>query len=166
MEFQVPQFIEQKPKIIGPLTLVQFFYLAGGAAISFLAYNLFAFPLWCIIALLAMGAAVALAFVKINGQEMIKTIGSIFSYLAKPKTYTWQRQRAETAIEVSDESIKTLRQKMGIQEKMKSLALKMTVGKISDKKEEGEQKGRRVGEGFEVVTYLTGEQKVAKRVDY
>src|SRR3989344_2665997 len=35
MEYQVPQFIEVEDKIIGPLTLKQFIYLAGEAGFSY-----------------------------------------------------------------------------------------------------------------------------------
>ena len=35
MQFQTPQFIETENKIIGPLTLKQFFYLAVGFGVSF-----------------------------------------------------------------------------------------------------------------------------------
>ena len=34
MMFSVPQFIDVEDKIIGPLTLKQFIYLAGGAGLS------------------------------------------------------------------------------------------------------------------------------------
>ncbi|MFB6212783.1 MAG: PrgI family mobile element protein, partial [Candidatus Magasanikbacteria bacterium] len=47
-KFQVPQFIEQKPKIVGPLTLQQFIYLASAAAVSFLSFYMFS-PLFSVI---------------------------------------------------------------------------------------------------------------------
>lgn len=162
MEFQVPQFIEQKAKIVGPLTIVQFFYVAGAGAVSFISYNIFPLFLWLIVTLIVAGIAVSLAFVRINGQDMVKIIGSLFQYFLKPKTYTWQRQTAKTTLELSDEDLANIRRSMGIQSKLKSLALKISVGKIFNKgATTAEDKER-----YQVVTYLTGEQKVAKRVDY
>ena len=34
MQFQVPQFIETEDKVVGPLTLRQFMYIAGAGAAS------------------------------------------------------------------------------------------------------------------------------------
>ncbi len=163
MEFQVPQFIEQKAKIVGPLTLVQFFYVAGAGAVSFIAYNILSPFLWVIITLIVLGIAGTLAFVKINGQEMIKVLGSITKFYFAPRMYTWQRQTAKTTLELSDEDIESLRKNMSIGSKLKSLALKVSVGRIlgKDQPKEGDREGH-----YEVVTYLTGERKVAKRVDY
>ncbi len=164
MEFQVPQFIEQKAKIVGPLTLAQFFYLAGAAAVSFVAYNIFNAFIWIFVTLIAFTAGVALAFVKVNGQDMTKVLRSIFSYFTQSRTYTWQRQLAQTTLELSDEDLNNLRKNMSIQEKLKSLALKVSVGRILGKGLPGEEDKKKGG--YEVVTYLTGEQKLAKRVDY
>ena len=41
MRFQVPQFIEVEDKIFGPLTLKQFLYTAGGAAVGFIIWSIF-----------------------------------------------------------------------------------------------------------------------------
>ena len=38
MQFQVPQFIDVENKIIGPLSLRQFLYLAGAGLISFMLF--------------------------------------------------------------------------------------------------------------------------------
>ncbi|MCL4399734.1 PrgI family protein [Patescibacteria group bacterium] len=162
MEFQVPQFIEQKPKIVGPLTLIQFFYLAGAGAVSFIAYNLFNVFLWVIVTFIAFGAGIALAFVKINGQDMTKVLGSVVRFLFSSRVYTWQRQVAKTTLELSDEDLENLRKKMGIGERLKSLALKVSVGRVLSKDQPKENEEDK----YEVVTYLTGERKVAKRIDY
>ncbi len=71
MEYQVPQFIEVEDKIVGPLTLKQFIYLAGsaGLVVLFFAY----LPLW-LGALLSIPVAVlgaALSFYKMNGKPFI-----------------------------------------------------------------------------------------------
>ena len=75
MRYQVPQFIEIEDKIFGPLTIKQFVYLAGGAALAYLVYaSLNAhIPLFLTIVLMVPPAAlgVALAFYKINGKPFI-----------------------------------------------------------------------------------------------
>ena len=161
--FQVPQFIEQKSKIIGPLTLPQFLYISTAAGISFLAFYIFNLFFWFIVTAVLAGVATALAFVKINGQGLPKILQSAFSYLWRPRTYTWQRAVAETVLDVSElEKLKEIRNKMSIQEKLKSVALNITTGKIfSPKKLRKEQRNP-----YRVVTHLTGEREVAKKVDY
>ena len=74
MEYQVPQFIEVEDKIIGPLTLRQFIYVAGtaGLCIIFFFYLNFVFAL--ILALPVIGFGAALAFYKINGKPLIEVL--------------------------------------------------------------------------------------------
>ena len=78
MEYQVPQFIEVEDKIIGPLTLKQFIYVAGagGLCVVFFVY------LPIIIALLlsapVAALAAALAFYKVNGKPFIEVLEAGF----------------------------------------------------------------------------------------
>lgn len=162
MNFQTPQFIEQKAKIIGPLTLPQFLYVAAAVGLSFIAFYVFNFFLWFMISVILVGIALSLAFVKVNGQEMPKVILAAINYLWHPRTYTWQRITKETALEISEaEKIQAVRRSMSIQEKLKSVALNITTGKIFS----GAQP-KKTGERYQTVTYVTGERKAAKRVDY
>ncbi len=164
MNFQVPQFIEEKPKIVGFLTLPQFFYLAGAAAMSFIAFKVFSFFLWLLVTLVLGGAAIALAFVKINGRPLPAVALAGFQFIWKPKIYTWQRAMKETSLDVTDiEKLQSIREKMGIEEKLKTIALHIATGKLFSPKEMREREQQ---EKYQVVTYLTGEKKVAKRMDY
>lgn len=163
--FQVPQFIDQKPKIIGPLTLPQFFYLAGAAGIIFACFYIFNFFLWILISIVIVGIAVTLAFGKINGQEMPAVISAGIKYLTQPRVYTWQRIAEKKAIEIDEfEKIEGLRKKMSIQDKLKSIALNITAGRFfSPSQFRTEQKKK---EGYRVATFITGEKREVKRVDY
>lgn len=164
MNFQVPQFIEEKAKIIGFLTLPQFLYVAGAVILSFISFKIFGFFLWILVTIVVGGAAIALAFVKVNGQPFPVVILAGFRFIWKPKIYTWQRAMQETSLNVGDiEKLKSLREKVSIQEKLKSIVLQVTTGKLfsPDKLRERDEK-----EHYQVVTYLTGEKKMAKRMDY
>lgn len=163
--FQVPQFIDQKPKIVGPLTLPQFFYIAGAAGIIFACFYIFNFFLWILIGIVVVGIAVALAFGKINGQEMPAVIGAGIKYLIQPRMYTWQRVAEKKTIEYDElEKIEALRKNMSIQDKLKSITLSITTGKFfSPSQFRTEQKKK---EGYQVATFITGEKRVVKRVDY
>lgn len=158
--FQVPQFIEQEARIIGPLTLKQFLYVALAAVISFVSFQIFNFFLWFSITTLFGGGAIAMAFVKINGQSLLQIIQAALNYLWNPRTYTWQRIAPETAIETSDlEKIKVIREHMNFEEKLKSIALSITTGKLMPQSQKSTER-------YQTVTYVTGERKTAKRVDY
>lgn len=163
--FQVPQFIEEQPKIVGFLTLPQFLYLVGAGGLSFAAFYIFNFFLWLLITAAAAALAVALAFVKVNGQPFIRVLISGLGFLLKPRTYTWQRALPEEEIEVGAlERLTELRKKMSLEDRLKSVALAVTTGKFfSGAKGSGEGEGK---DRYQTVTYLTGEKKVAKRVDY
>lgn len=153
-EFQIPQFIEEKPKIIGPFTLGQFFYLAGSALIAYVSYWLFTFALFLVIAGLSVGAGLALAFVKLNGRDLPTMVAYAASYIWKPRKYTWQRAMQQTTLGEEDlKKLETIRNAISLQDKIKSLAQKVSTGARADT-------------GYQTVTFITGEKKVAKRVDY
>ncbi|MDP3974950.1 MAG: hypothetical protein Q8P88_01525 [Candidatus Jorgensenbacteria bacterium] len=162
--FQVPQFIEEQPKVVGFLTLPQFLYLAAAVGVSFASFYVFTFALWLFITLIAATVGIALAFVKINAQALPVVLRSALLYYWKPRIYTWSRELPESSLEgVSDlEKIQALRKRMGIEEKLKSIALQITTGKIFSRPpgKAGAEKQ------YQIVTYVTGEKKVAKRVDY
>jgi hypothetical protein len=161
-QFQVPQFIEQEAKIVGPLSLRQFLYFAIAGGISFISFYIFNFFLWLIITVALLGAAVALAFVKIHGQSMATILGSAFSYLLKARIYTWQRSLPQKTLEISDlEELNLRRKNMSIQEKLKSVALDITAGKLFSPKGARKEKPK-----YQPVVFITGERRLAKRVDF
>ncbi|MDO8593763.1 MAG: PrgI family protein [bacterium] len=100
MEYQVPQFIEVEDKIIGPLTLKQFIYLAGaaGLCVVFFVYLpiLFAFLFSAPI----VGLASALAFYKVNGKSFIEILEAGFNYYTSAKLFLW-KHKAPSAKEQS-----------------------------------------------------------------
>ena len=92
MKFQIPQFIETEDKIIGPLTVKQFLFVAAGAGLSFVLYFMLAFTFWI------MG----LAFVKINGQPLPRILLSALFFMSRPRLYLWRRKMEEKIIEIPD----------------------------------------------------------------
>ena len=93
MEYQVPQFIEVESKIVGPLTLRQFIYLAGTVGLCVILF--FSLPIIFAILLsipiVAFGAA--LAFYKINGKPFIEVLEAGVTYYAGSKLLLWKRNR-------------------------------------------------------------------------
>lgn len=168
--FQVPQFVDQKAKIIGSLNLLQFGYVAVAALAIFGMYYIFNFIVWLIISVPIAGAALFLSFAKVNGQESHKIVGSFFGYLLGSKNYVWQRQEIKISdAEPAKKPVEAVRAKISIQEKIKSIALSVTTGKLLNKHEhphETPSGENTIHEGYDIATFSTGEKKLVKRVDY
>lgn len=95
MQFNVPQFIEIEDKIIGPLTLKQFMYLAIGGAICFMLYFVLKVGFFIVVTIIVMGFCAMLAFLKINGRPFPHFLKNFVSFALRPKIYVWQRKAAE-----------------------------------------------------------------------
>ena len=123
MRYQVPQFIEVESKIVGPLTLKQFIYIAGGAGlcILFFAYLPIVFALLLSAAVAALAAA--LAFYKVNGKSFAEVLEAGFSYYTGAKLFLWKHQepKVQKNIPASTESSPVPR-----------ATTKLTRGKLSD----------------------------------
>ena len=92
MRFQVPQFIEIEDKILGPLTIKQFVYLAGGAGLSFIAFRFFPFIIAIVLILVILAFSLAMAFYKINNKPLIYILQSAFGYYISDKLYLWKKK--------------------------------------------------------------------------
>ena len=92
MRFQLPQFIETETKIVGPFTLQQFLWVAGGAAFTFLFYMLVKGVLFFFLAIPVALIFLALAFLKIDGVPLIVYASYSLSYLTNPKKYIFKKE--------------------------------------------------------------------------
>ncbi len=121
MEYQVPQFIEVEDKIVGPLTLKQFIYLAGTAGLLILFF--FYLPIWlAVIFALPVGAlGAALSFYKMNGKPFIQILEAAFNYYTGAKLFLWKHVEPKAPAQ------------MAAPEKPKTAAApRLTRGKLSD----------------------------------
>lgn len=89
-QYQVPQFIDIEDRIIGPLTLKQFIYLAFAAAILFVFWFLLKFYLWVVVALPITAIALSFAFLKINDRPFVYFAIAAVSYFIKPRLYLFR----------------------------------------------------------------------------
>ena len=91
MEYPLPQFLEIKPKIAGPLNFRQFMYLFG--ALLFLMIFYFTKPLFTfiLIAIPTLTVAIVFAFVKVKGYPIPTLLLRALSFLAKTKVYVWKK---------------------------------------------------------------------------
>lgn len=94
MRFQLPQFIETETKIVGPFTLQQFLWLAGGAAFIFLLYMGVSGTLFFVLAIPIAIIFTALAFMRIDGVPLIVYASYSISYLINPKKYLFKKEES------------------------------------------------------------------------
>lgn len=91
MQFQVPQFLDVEDKIIGPFTLKQFLYSAGGVGMGYLALR-FIPIIGILVGIGAVALGGALGFYKVNGKPFIFIIEAGFNYLKSTRLYIWHRR--------------------------------------------------------------------------
>ena len=133
-QYQVPQFIDIEDRIIGPLTLKQFLYLAFGGAVLFATWFIFKFYIWIIIAVPVTAVALAFAFIKINDRPFVYFFLSFINYHLKPKLYIFSiKPKKEAELETKTLPTPSFAKAMEGEEKitrskLKELALSLDTG--------------------------------------
>lgn len=93
MRFQIPQFVETEVKIIGPFTLKQFIWLAGGGAILFLLFSLFQLTFtFFALGIPAAMLFIAFAFFKINEISLLDYVSYWLAYVFNSKKYVFKKE--------------------------------------------------------------------------
>ena len=92
MEYQVPQFIEVENKIIGPLTLKQFIYIAGAIGLCVIFFSYLNIAIALLFSAPVVGLAAALAFYKVNGKPFITVLEAGFNYYIGAKFFLWKHE--------------------------------------------------------------------------
>jgi len=86
-DYQVPQFIEDESRLIGPFTFVQIFILVIGGGLAFIFYKtlkpFMGVPLALIIAFLTG----LLTFGRVNEMPLYKMIIPMIKHFILPKSY-------------------------------------------------------------------------------
>jgi hypothetical protein len=162
MQFQVPQYYEVKEKIVGPLTLQQFLYIAAACGLSFLLFFVFQLWLWFMVSVILVGGASALALIEINGQSLTKILISAFFYYWKPRIYFWQREAEKEEIVLPEEvqQIEEIKKDLSFQQRIKSLGQKILTSRSPLPGEKPTTQN--IQERYQVFR----KRNVAKRVDY
>lgn len=163
--FQVPQFIEKKASIIGSLSIIQFAYIGIAGFIIYILYYVFSLFVWTLISLPIAGIACFFAFARINGQESYKIVQGFLKFLIGAKTFVWQRKfnkESNSNSKTKENSLEKIRSAMHLQEKIKSISLKISTGSFFSNEKNKEEDNKK----YETVTFSSGEKKLVKRVDY
>jgi len=91
MEYQVPQFIEEETKIIGPLSLKQFFIFMAAGIVSFLFFFFLDFLPWFILTLFLLIVTAILALGKVHGRPASTVALHALRYFWKPRLFLWTK---------------------------------------------------------------------------
>lgn len=158
MHYQVPQFIDVEDKIVGPLTLRQFFYLAGAFLISFFAFFRLVFFVWFIFTLFEGSIALILAFFKYNGRPFSLFLRSVFRYLWRPQKYVWQKENQQISSPQKRGGLEFLNFLMNTSRSPLQGERSFTIPFLHLLQKNKER--------YEVFRKSTGERDVARRVDY
>lgn len=134
MQYQVPQFIDIEDRIVGPLTLKQFLYLAFAGAILFVTWFLFNLYVWVIVAVPIIVTALAFAFLKINDRPFLYFFLSIINFYIKPRLYIFstkprEKIKSETKISPEPTPVEISSDKEISRSKLKELALNLDTRK-------------------------------------
>mgnify|MGYP001611280403 CR=1 FL=1 len=93
MKFQVPQFIEHEPKVIGPVTFKQAAYLGFPLAFIFLLYFMLAenLILFVALAIALEGTGAVFSFLTLSGKSVPRVLLEMLYFFMRPKKYIWMR---------------------------------------------------------------------------
>jgi hypothetical protein len=130
MNFTIPQFIEMESKIVGPLTFKQFVFVAVGTTFSFMIYfsvGKASMPLALALIAIVMGSACALAFVKMDGIDIIVVLQHYAAFLSSPRIFLWQN------FEMPNQKVMA-QEKITIQKAPTSIKIEVTTKKDNLKK--------------------------------
>ncbi len=168
MQFQVPQFIETEDKIVGPLSLRQFIYIAVAAALCFVLFFAVKTWLWFLLTVFLAATSFSLAFLKINGQPLVKVVMAGARFLWKPQTFVWQPERKSVRKETELQPEKPV---FSLQDIMAGMALRSTwqrlqTGSRRSPAEEVKPITQKIKERYQIFEKITGERQAARRVDY
>ncbi len=170
MQFQVPQFIETEDKIIGPLTIKQFLYIASGGALCFALFFFLEPIYWILFTIIIMPISAVLAFIQINGRPLPVVILAAMGYYWKPRFYVWQRKEEGAATPRLDVPQPSFR--AGAKSMLDNLMNQLNTSKNPIPQREKViapsvlDRVKSSKERFEMMRKITGEKEMARRVDY
>ncbi len=133
-QFVVPQFVDIKPKIFGPVDLRQFVTVLVGILLTFILYKIFALPIFIILGLPTLLFSIAIAFIKINEAPLYLVILNVLETLRGSQLYIWTRETNEIASKlVSEKKTESVVPRQTVNEaRLRDLALIIDTGGAYD----------------------------------
>jgi hypothetical protein len=91
MQFSVPQFVDIRDKIFGPLTLQQFLYTLTGVGLGMIEFFTLPVPIFVVLVIPTAGLFGALAFYQVNGRPFYFFLANSLQFLIHPTNRLWKR---------------------------------------------------------------------------
>lgn len=91
MQFSVPQFVDVRDKVFGPLTAQQFLYSIIGIGLGLVEYFVLPVPLFVVLVIPTVAIAAAFAFYKVNGRPFYFFLANAANYVVHPTNRIWKR---------------------------------------------------------------------------
>ncbi len=101
-QFQVPQFIDVEDRILGPITMRQFFIMLIPLGVGIVLYFLLKFWLVVIMIIPTIGVCALFAFYKPYGMSFSRFFAAFLTFSLKPKMYIW-RHEEEARVVLTEE---------------------------------------------------------------
>jgi hypothetical protein len=86
-DYQVPQFIEDESRLVGPFSFVQIFILVGGCGSALIVYKLLKGFLGIPIAVILLFLTAVITFTRYNDMPLYKMLIPIIKHTLLPKSY-------------------------------------------------------------------------------
>lgn len=174
-QFEVPQNIDLESKIVGPLTLKQFGFVAAPALMCFFLFFVLSMGVWIVVTIILASVGISFAFIKINGRPLYVLAFLSFKFFWRPKLYLWKRPVTEEVMNIPEprKSVEakrnSLKSAMGGLSSVGKLWQDLTTRKTPIPKREKTVPRHSISEikeQYQVFRRITGEKEVARRVDY
>ncbi len=106
MQYPVPQFTEVEDKLIGSLSLKQFFILFSAGIMIFAGYSATKSVAALVILFLIFGLpAVGMAFIKINARPIYKQIPSLLKFFTAPRKLIFHKEASSFSASVKIKNV-------------------------------------------------------------
>lgn len=116
MQYPVPQFTEVEDKLIGSLSIKQFFIVFMAGILIFAGYSATKSIAALVILFLIFGVpALALAFAKINGRPVYKQLPFLLQFFTAPRRLVFHKESSNFAVntKIKDVEIPNSKEEQG-----------------------------------------------------
>ncbi len=90
--FTIPQFVDVESKIIGSMTVRQFFIALVGVILVFISYQIFSFVIFAIVSIVIVAIFGTIGFAKINGRPFHFFLLNFIQTSKKPELRIWNHR--------------------------------------------------------------------------
>ena len=100
-QFQIPQFIDIEDKVIGFLTIKQFFYLLALPAVLYGLHFVLTPGYLVLLTVIFLPISLAFAFGKVNGRPFKVVFSNFVRFSMGGSLYVWRRERAVSKMKLT-----------------------------------------------------------------